>query len=135
MAKGPALLVRDRHKPAPRAQRSEERRLRALQRTTAAARVPARDDEFERTTERVDTERLADRIGSPVAQLTQGDRDALILFAVEGLSYSEVAAALAVPVGTVRSRINRARHGLRELLSVPGQQHLHWPKSEDNCDG
>ena len=37
------------------------------------------------------------------------DRDTLLLYAVGGLSYAEVAAILDVPLGTVRSRINRAR--------------------------
>jgi len=37
------------------------------------------------------------------------DRDTLLLYAVGGLSYAEIAAILDVPVGTVRSRINRAR--------------------------
>ncbi|HEX7131148.1 MAG TPA: RNA polymerase sigma factor [Iamia sp.] len=37
------------------------------------------------------------------------DRDTLLLYAVGGLSYAEIAAVLGVPVGTVRSRINRAR--------------------------
>lgn len=40
------------------------------------------------------------------------DRDTLLLYAVGGLSYAEIAALLEVPVGTVRSRINRARSRL-----------------------
>lgn len=47
----------------------------------------------------------------------------LILFAVEGLAYSEVAQALDIPVGTVRSRINRARRQLREPIGENGQEH------------
>lgn len=44
------------------------------------------------------------------------DVDALLLHVWEGLSYTEVAAALDIPVGTVGSRINRVRSHLRELL-------------------
>jgi len=43
-------------------------------------------------------------------------RTTLVLCDVEGLSYSEVAEILGVPVGTVRSRLNRARGRLRKLI-------------------
>jgi RNA polymerase sigma factor (sigma-70 family) len=115
--------------------RSEQRRLRAFERATEAARVRTSDDEFERTAEQLDAEVTAGRVGSAVAQLTPCDRDALILFATEDLSYREVAVALAIPVGTVRSRISRARFRLRELLGVAGQQHCDWPSAEEDRDG
>lgn len=41
-----------------------------------------------------------------------GDRDVLLLFAWEQLSYQDIALALGIPVGTVRSRLNRARRKL-----------------------
>lgn len=44
------------------------------------------------------------------------DRDTLLLFAIGGLSYAEIGALLDVPVGTVRSRINRARSRLDTAL-------------------
>jgi RNA polymerase sigma factor (sigma-70 family) len=47
--------------------------------------------------------------------LPAGERDALVLHAWEALSYAEIATVLAVPVGTVRSRINRARQRLQDL--------------------
>jgi len=50
--------------------------------------------------------------------LRSGDRDVLLLFAVEGLEYREIAEALGIPIGTVRSRLSRARSKLREL--IPG---------------
>lgn len=44
------------------------------------------------------------------------DREALLLYAWAELSYAEIAQALSIPVGTVRSRINRARQRIREAL-------------------
>ena len=49
--------------------------------------------------------------------LARRDRDALLLHVWGELSYDETAAALGVPVGTVRSRINRARRKLTAHLS------------------
>lgn len=115
--------------------RTEGRRLRALQRAATSACVPTGVDAIERTVERVDAEAVSGRIASAVAQLPQGDRDALVLFAVEGLTYPEVAAALTIPVGTVRSRISRARSRLRELLDTSGQQLSDWPEAEERRDG
>jgi RNA polymerase sigma factor (sigma-70 family) len=51
------------------------------------------------------------------------DRDALLLHVWGDLTYDEIAAALEIPIGTVRSRINRARRQLREILALePGPQ-------------
>ena len=44
-----------------------------------------------------------------------------MLYAFAELSYQEIATALGVEVGTVRSRMNRARGRLRELLGSSGQ--------------
>ena len=50
-----------------------------------------------------------------IAALPAGERDALLLFVWEELTYDEIAASLDIPVGTVRSRLNRVRRRLREL--------------------
>jgi RNA polymerase sigma factor (sigma-70 family) len=49
--------------------------------------------------------------------LSPGDRDVLLLIACEELTYDEVARALGIPVGTVRSRLHRARSQLRGALA------------------
>ncbi|MET9344320.1 MULTISPECIES: RNA polymerase sigma factor [unclassified Nonomuraea] len=51
-----------------------------------------------------------------LAGLKRRDRDVLLLIAWVGLSYDEVARALDIPVGTVRSRLNRARKKVRQAL-------------------
>lgn len=48
-------------------------------------------------------------------------REVLLLYAGPQLSYEEIARALNVPVGTVRSRLSRGRQQLRELLAASGQ--------------
>jgi RNA polymerase sigma factor (sigma-70 family) len=52
-----------------------------------------------------------------LASLPTGDRDVLLLIAWEQLTYDEVARALDIPVGTVKSRLNRARMRLRTALA------------------
>jgi len=44
-------------------------------------------------------------------------REVLVLLEIEGLSYKEIAEVLGIPIGTVMSRLARARHRLRESLS------------------
>jgi RNA polymerase sigma factor (sigma-70 family) len=56
-----------------------------------------------------------------LAELPAGERDVLLLVAWAELEYAQVAEALGIPVGTVRSRLNRARGRLRELLEPSGQ--------------
>lgn len=52
-------------------------------------------------------------IGAALAELPSEQRETLFLVAVEGLSYAETAGMTGVPVGTVMSRLNRARKSLR----------------------
>lgn len=64
-----------------------------------------------------DTERLvlAQADLQAFARLPTQQRALLLLVSVEGLSYKEAAEALAIPIGTVMSRLSRARAALREL--------------------
>ena len=52
-----------------------------------------------------------------IAELPPGQRAALALFYIEGLSVAEVAVALSIPPGTVKTRLMHARHKLRALLT------------------
>lgn len=61
---------------------------------------------------RVDAEREVDALKGRIAALAPRDRETLLLYAWQGMSYDEVASALGVPVGTVRSRLNRVRRRL-----------------------
>jgi RNA polymerase sigma-70 factor (ECF subfamily) len=51
-------------------------------------------------------------------RLPEEQRAALLLIGLEGMHYGEVAAIVEVPVGTVRSRLSRARAALREMLDA-----------------
>jgi RNA polymerase sigma-70 factor (ECF subfamily) len=62
-----------------------------------------------------DTEQLAQAL----ATLDPAQRDVLLLHAWEELSYEEIAEALEIPIGTVRSRLARARAHLRSRLQQP----------------
>ncbi|MFF0866971.1 RNA polymerase sigma factor [Nonomuraea sp. NPDC003560] len=55
-------------------------------------------------------------------ELAPADRDVLLLVAWAELSYQEVADALAIPPGTVASRLNRARLQIRQALSKEGER-------------
>ena len=68
-----------------------------------------------------DRELVARELERGLARLPAGERDVLSLFYLEELSLAEVAQALAVPVGTVKSRLFRARHLLRQQLT--GEAH------------
>jgi RNA polymerase sigma factor (sigma-70 family) len=57
-------------------------------------------------------------LNAALAGLPEGDRDVLVLIAWEQLTYDEAARALEIPVGTVRSRLNRARTRLRGVLTA-----------------
>lgn len=59
---------------------------------------------------------LQEDLERAVEQLPEVYRSALVLADVQGLSYEEIADALDVPVGTVRSRLSRARSRLQEAL-------------------
>jgi RNA polymerase sigma factor (sigma-70 family) len=99
--------------------RSEARRLRATARLVATR--DQESDPTENLLDAVDARALWPVVAEALASLPEGERDVLILYAWEDLSYQDIATALGVPVGTVRSRLNRARRRLRELRAPSGR--------------
>lgn len=73
-------------------------------------------DPYHAVTEAIAMRAARDPILRALDQLRGVDRNILLLVALEGLSYSETAQALSIPVGTVRSRLSRARTRLRQQL-------------------
>jgi RNA polymerase sigma-70 factor (ECF subfamily) len=65
--------------------------------------------------DRVELLELVEQIG----RLSADQREVLLLAAVEELRYDEIASVLAVPIGTVMSRLSRARAKLQRLLAEP----------------
>jgi len=100
--------------------RGEARRLRA------SARMAAADEAADRRASAgaLDARLLFPRVADAIEALPDGEREALLLFAWEDLSYQSVAEALELPIGTVRSRLNRARAHLRELLEPGGESRV-----------
>ena len=52
-----------------------------------------------------------------IQQLAEDQREVLLLVAVEGFSYKEVGKIMDIPLGTVMSRLSRARHTLQKLMN------------------
>jgi RNA polymerase sigma-70 factor (ECF subfamily) len=100
--------------------RSEVRMYRAYARSGADPLVVEGHDDT--VADAVSAEVGGSRLAGALASLKKRDRDALLLHTWGGLSYEETASALAVPVGTVRSRLHRARKRLREALGASGGQ-------------
>jgi RNA polymerase sigma factor (sigma-70 family) len=92
--------------------RQEMRGLQAAARS--AGRTPGHEQSHDtRVADRVDAAVLAAQLADALAQLADGDRDVLLLTSWAGLDSNEVADALDIPVGTVRSRLHRVRKWLR----------------------
>ncbi|MBP2478923.1 RNA polymerase sigma-70 factor (ECF subfamily) [Crossiella equi] len=110
--------------------RAEVRRLRAWSREHGR-REPAEAVE-DRATARADAGALSADLARTVAGLRHEERDVLLLVAWAGLTPTEVAEALSVPVVTVRTRLHRARAKVRDRLPLPSR----WSGSgaEENGD-
>jgi RNA polymerase sigma-70 factor (ECF subfamily) len=80
--------------------------------------------------ERVDDERRMRRLLELVSRMSEREREVIALVLWSGLTYEEAAVALDIAVGTVKSRLSRARRRLMELAAVTGHD-----TGEDNCSG
>lgn len=67
---------------------------------------------------------LHERVMDAISQLPEPNRIVMTLYSMDGLSYEEIGAFLDVPIGTVRSRIHRARQTLRKELAYMATQDL-----------
>ncbi|MFG3257849.1 RNA polymerase sigma factor [Streptomyces sp. NPDC048172] len=103
-----------------RGSRRSNRRYRAAAAAAAANGAGAVEipDHAEEVAGRVDDRRRIDAALRALASLKRPEREVLVLCLWEGMEYTEIAAALGVPVGTVRSRLSRARKRLRKLADV-----------------
>jgi RNA polymerase sigma-70 factor (ECF subfamily) len=102
--------------------RAEHRRLVRL-RSVGHAPEPVADLS-ESVAAAVDEQFERNRIDRALARLDDRYRDVLLLTAAADLTYEEIARALDVPLGTVRSRLARGRRRLRELLALDGQYEM-----------
>lgn len=73
--------------------------------------------------EHLDWEQVDDRLKAAIDDLPDHYREVLLLWAVEGLKYREVAEVLGVALGTVMSRLHRARGILTENLAELAAEH------------
>jgi RNA polymerase sigma factor (sigma-70 family) len=110
-----------------RNRRRSDRRFAA-----ALGRVPRRQPEpsfANDADDRIDDERQMKRILGVISQLPWHEQNTFVLCAWVGLSYEDVSVALDIPVGTVRSRLSRARRRLRELEPALGHEEGTTPTS------
>lgn len=99
--------------------RSESRMLNAYAKSMPVAHT---DDRVDELSMHMDHVALLARVAEAFLKLDPEHRDALHLTAIEELSYAETAEALGFPVGTVHSRVARARTNLRDLAGYFGQE-------------
>ena len=90
----------------------DELRSRKLRTGPSFDRIPEPSDPEADAAERL----YFDQVRSEIERLPPDQRDVLMLIADEGLTYHDAAERLGVPIGTVMSRLWRARHTLVEKL-------------------
>jgi len=94
--------------------RAEVRMLRAYAKTGADPVLA--QSHIDEADSRLASAAVRQALAAALAGLKPGDRDVLLMIAWADLSYTEVATALGIPVGTVRSRLHRARARIRAAL-------------------
>jgi RNA polymerase sigma factor (sigma-70 family) len=110
-----ANLIRRHH-------RDETRWLRALERTG----IDPVDSAADLAEARLTADAAARAVAAAVAALSSHQREVVLLITWAGLTYDQVAEALGIPEGTVRSRMNRARSRLRvALAALDPHEYLH----------
>lgn len=96
--------------------RSELRAYRAFARTGVDPVAQTTGSDADTVEGKVTAQASSPALAAALRSLSEGDRHVLLLIAWADLSYDEVAEALRIPLGTVRSRLNRARRKMRTAL-------------------
>lgn len=107
----------------------EARQWRSFE-ASAARGEHSSDGAIEAAADRTDASAAVRALAPRIAALAARDRETLLLYAWGDLTYEEIAVALDVPVGTVRSRLNR----VRRKLAPPGSHaavRLTWIAKEE----
>ncbi|MEU4424110.1 sigma-70 family RNA polymerase sigma factor [Actinoplanes sp. NPDC024001] len=102
-------LLRRHHRTQAQQQRMSQR---------LSGRTAPDDGTEDRVAERLDARSRLAGLAAAIAALPDGDRDVLLLNSLAGLDTREIAGALGIPEGTVRSRLHRVRRGLRAVASA-----------------
>lgn len=104
----------------------DARQWRAIAASAAVAEA-GHADGASRSDDRIDAGSTMRGLADRIAALPSGDRDVLLLHAWGDLTYEQIGVALGIPVGTVRSRLNRVRRRLRvpELTTTLGEEGNH----------
>ncbi|MEZ5175494.1 MAG: RNA polymerase sigma factor [Acidimicrobiia bacterium] len=94
------------------------RRSRRQQRIylVAGRLEPQPDDPYQKADDQLTAAAVSGELNRALGSLRTGDRNVFLLYGVESLTYQETADALGIPIGTVRSRMARARRIIRELI-------------------
>lgn len=108
-----------------------ELRKRKRRRLVYTSELGFDDREFEIEDTRADTERevysvLTDKlIQDAINKLPEKFKKVIVLVDVQELSYEEVSKIMQIPLGTIKSRVNRARLKLQEMLGDLVESHVH----------
>ena len=85
--------------------------------------------------EAVESAELQRAVADGLRELSEDHRQILLLREYQGLSYDEIAQALEVDLGTVKSRISRARRALRKILLERGNLSGYLPSKQAEKEG
>lgn len=111
---------------------AEARQWRAFEASSTADAVP-REQPHAASDSRLDADAALRALAPRIAALAARDRDTLLLHAWADLTYEQIADALGIPVGTVRSRLNRVRRKLAPPGSY-GATRLAWMTTKEESD-
>jgi RNA polymerase sigma factor (sigma-70 family) len=110
--------------------RAARRYRAAMARLPQAPVVPDFADEL---AERIDDTAQLAKVRRALRELRPGEQDVVALCVWSGLDYAAAAQALGIPIGTVRSRLSRARSRLRKSIGEPGAASEQVEGSRENA--